>query len=49
MSWKEDYINITTIVKDIVDAYIPQMANALIGSSNTEYNNKFGWLQFLSG
>jgi len=48
MPWKEDYINIATIVKDIVDAHIPRMADALVGSSDTEYNNKFGWLQFLS-
>jgi len=48
MPWKEDYINIATIVKDIVDAHIPRMADALVGSSDTEYNNKFRWLQFLS-
>jgi len=48
MPSKEDYINIATIVKDIVDAHIPQMADALVRSSDTEYNNKFGWLQFLS-
>jgi len=47
LAGKGGYVKIVTIVKDIADARTPWMVDVLVGRSNTDYNGKFGWFQFL--
>jgi len=42
---KEDYIKIVTMLEDVPDDCTPWMADVLVESSDTDYNNKFGWFQ----
>jgi len=44
---KESYIKIATMLEDIADARTPWMADVLVGSIDTDYNDKLGWFRSL--